>query len=361
MTYQQFPIQGPFGGFQDHLPTPHQPPNAFDEIVNFICQKGRLWTRPQTTNFGAPPDGALLRLAQTYRDVLNGYHTLALTTKTAYALTSGPTYNVLTLPGGLTDLTGTSLPYGEAVTNGRVFFSNGSRVVMYADGESSIKDSNHPGSCRFMALNTQRLITAYTTEPEPGVSGSKDYPTRVRWSKIGDPTVWNTFDAGANDLIDVPDVITGLATLGRNTVIWRTNGFTVMAPTLNPVSPFAFDNVSASAIGIGNTQPYSIGLFHDLAVFVSETDIYSLSSGLNLNPIGGKAKKTILSQVEQASGDVVQGFAMDQIAPGVDYLSYWLSIPGLNKIWVYHYDEDNWQEFSSAAGRLTFLGKAVIA
>lgn len=361
MTYQQFPVVGPFQGHVDNVPTPHNPPNSFDEIINFFCRKGRFHTRPKLTNFGAPPDGAIVRNFCTFQDVQNNFHTLALTTKTPYFITAGPTYNALTLPGGTPDLTGTSLPYGRVVTNSRVYFSNGSRVILYADGESSVKDSGSPGSGRFLTVNASHLISAYNTEPEPGAAGSRDYPQRVRWAKSGDPNTWTGFSTGFEDLLDVSDVITGLATLGRNTIVWRTNGITLMAPTGNGGAPFTFENATSAFSGIGNRYPYSLALYNETAAFVSGSDIYTINSGLNLTPIGGKAKKKIFRQLENSSGDQVIGFIIPRLGPGVDFLSYWLSIPGEDVVWIYNYDEDNWFEFTSTAGRLTFLGLASVA
>lgn len=360
MTYQQFPIQGPFGGFQDNLPVPHTPPNSFDEIRNFICRRGRLHTRPKLESFGAaPPDGASLRYMQTFRDIAGSRHTLALTTKSAYFLTSGPTWNLLTLPGGFGDLSGTALPYGAVYSQNRLYFSNGSTPVFYADGESSIKDSTSPGAFRFLAINANRLIGAYATEPEPGVAGSTLFPQRVRWSKSGDPTDWTSFGSGVNDLLDVPDEITGLATLGRNTIVLRENGLSLMTPTGIGTTPFAFENMVISPSGIGNIFPYSVGIYHDTAAFISSSDLWTVTAGLSLNPIGGKAKGKIFSQLEQVARDVPVGFILPTIAPGVPYLSYWLSIPGPDVVWVYHYDEDSWQEFTSVGGRLTFVGRAI--
>lgn len=361
MTYQIFPVVGPFAGHVDNVPTPHNPPNSFDEIRNFLCRKGRFHTRPKLEAFGNPPDSAVLRNVRTFMDVQNNFHTLALTTAHPYMITSGPTYNLLTLPGGIADLTGTSLPYGIISSNARVYFSNGSRVILYSDGESSVKDSTSPGAARFLALNAQHLIAAYCTEPEPGVAGSRDYPQRVRWAKSGDPNNWTSFGAGANDLIDVPDVITGLATLGRNTAIFRTNGITLMGATGNGAAPFAFENMTSAPSGVGNRYPYSLALFNETAAFVSANDIYTVNSGLNLEAIGSRAKKKIFSQLEQASGDQVCGFIIPRLGPGIDYLSYWLSIPGVNVTWVYSYDEQSWQEFTSTAGRLTFIGGATVA
>jgi hypothetical protein len=360
MTYQQFPVVGPFGGHVDNVPTPHNPPNSFDEIVNFICRKGRFQTRPRLADFGAPPDGALVRVFRSYQDVQNNLHTLVLTTANAYSLTAGATYNLMTYPSGVGNLVGTSLPYGLQILNNRLYFSNGSKRIIYADGETSLKDANAPGSARFLAQNASHLIAAYMAEPEPGTIGSLVYPQRVRWSKSGDPNDWVAFSAGLDDLLDVPDGITGLATLGRNTLIFRTNGLTIMTPTGIGTSPFAFENVSSSVLGIGNRYPYSLATYADNAIFIGTENIYMIDAGLGIKPIGGKAKKKIMAQLGDATGDAVIGWPVSQLGPGVDYLSYWLTIPGPDATWIYNFDEDNWQQFSSSLGRPTYVGVTTI-
>lgn len=359
MTYQQFPVVGPFQGFVDNVPTPHNPSNSFDEIINFLCRKGRFQTRPKLVDFGAPPDQAIVRLFRSYADVQNNLHTLCLTTQNAYALTAGATYNLLNYPSPIVDLSGTSLPYGNVITNSRVYFSNGSTKILYTDGEADLKDANAPGAARYLTLNGQHLIAAYMTEPEPGASGSTVYPTRVRWAKAGDPNTWTGFSSGVNDLIDVPDFITGITTLGRNTIIFRQNGLTTMTPTGVGTAPFAFENVSNSPLGVGNKYPYSLATFFDTSAFVAANDIYTISSGLQLQSIGGKVKKRIMQQIGESTGDVIMGFPVAQLGPGIDYLSYWLVIPPGN-CWVYSFDDDAWQQFSSSFGRVTFTGSAVV-
>jgi hypothetical protein len=296
---------------------------------------------------------------KTFMDVQNNLHTLALTTQNAYMVTPGPVYNLLGYPGSIANLGGTSLPYGYAVTNNRVYFSNGSVEILYSDGEANLKSANAPGSARFLSLNAAHLIAAYTTEPAPGVVGSTVFPQRVRWAKSGDPNDWSSFTSGLSDLLDIPDVITGLATMGRNTGVFRTNGITAMIPTGVGANPFNFENVTQSSLGIGNYYPYSLAVYNDMACFVAQNDIYICDSGFGIKAIGGKAKKQIMQQLAASSGDVVMGFPVAQLGPGIDYLSYWLVIPPGN-VWIYQFDEDNWQQFNSSVGRPTFIGSAVV-
>lgn len=351
MTFQRLHVQPPFQGFVDNVPIPHGPANAFDEVVNFLCRKGRFHTRPRLDAFGTPLDGAVVRKFVSFQDELNNLHLLALTTENAYMITSGPTWNLLTYPSGVSGLGdpgGTALPYGHVNTLKRVYFSNGSRPILYADGEDSLKVAGDvQGSARYLTTNAFHLIAAYTTEPAPPDDDSVDFPNRVRWSASGDPNDWTSFGSGANALIEVPDQITGSATLGRVTYIWRTNGLTTMNPTGTLLNPWTFDNFALADSGIGCRFPYAIAVYNDQAVFPGASDIYVVGPG-SFKAIGGRSKKRIFSDLDQVAGDVVQGFVISQLGPGLDYLSYWLTIPGVTT-WVYGFDEEVWQEFKSGS------------
>jgi len=300
---------------------------------------------------------------RTFSDVQNNLHTLMLTTQNAYYVnpptSRPPTYVPITSPVG--SLNGTALPYGTTVTNGRIYFSNGSKRVLYTNGESSLKDANTGTvASRYMTINDSHLILGYTTEPEPGVTGSREFRQRVRWSKKGDPNTWTGFSTGFEDLLDVPDIITGLMTTGRNTLVFRSTGITVMTPTGVGTAPFSFEILSNAPLGIGNRYPYSLAVYDDFGVFVADDDIYMINSGLQKQPIGGKAKKKIFQQLRDNTGDVVMGFPVAKLGPGVEYLSYWLVIPGPDTTWVWQANENNWQQFSSNQGYPTFVGPAVV-
>src|SRR5919108_8893 len=127
----QLQMVGPFAGIVDAVPAPQKPPNAFDDILNFFCIHGRLQSRPRMGNFDAPADGAAIVSAVTFRDINGFYHSLILTTVSAYYLDDDGS-PPLTDPTATTVHTG--LPYALALINERVYFSNGSKKIWYADG-----------------------------------------------------------------------------------------------------------------------------------------------------------------------------------------------------------------------------------
>lgn len=363
--YKQFQIFGPFEGVVDNMPAPNKAPNAFDSMVNFLCRKGRLQSRPAFTAFGNPPDGAIVRNALTYQDILDNFHSLVLTTKTAYALTAGPTFNKLPQPASIggngSDLSGTGLPYGLAAINDRIYFSNGSVALLYTDGSANLqKTIDAPGSAYFLGVLGNHALMINTVEPAPNIAGSINYPNRIRWSASGDPNTWTGFGTGFADQLDNFGRFTGYATLGRNGYFYRERGITVGAATGDGTAPFDFEPFSNNIDGVGNAFDYSLGVYGNLSVFVARNDIYTFD-GSNLNPIGGKAKKSIFADLALSSGDVVTGTIVPNLGPNFDCLSYWLSIPGPNSIWVYLFDDGTWQPITSGAGRMTFIGSLAVS
>jgi hypothetical protein len=358
LTLVKTPLKAPgtqWGGVVSDVPAPGGLA-VFDDMRNFLCRKGRIITRPRLGAFGAPPDGAVVRYMGTFIDAVNLYHTLVLTTQNAYLITAGPVFHLIG-----SGLGGTGLPYGTAAILNRLYFSNGSKAVQFADGSNVIAAAGDvPGAARFMTVNSQSLILAYTTEPAPGVVNSTDFLQRVRWSASGLPDEWDfTVDpsAGFNDLVEVPDVITGLTTLGRNSYIFRTNGISVMYPTgtsgIGSIA-FAFEDFSFAPLGVGNLYPYSLATYGPRCVFVAEDDIY-LFDGSTPQPIGYSNKKRIYKDLAAASGDQIVGGILPVLGPSFDFLAYYLSIPGPNVTWVFGYDEKNWMRIDSSAGFMSAL------
>jgi hypothetical protein len=368
MTMKRVPLPSPYRGVVSDTTVPLDP-SAFTDMVNFLCRKGRIQTRPRMGGFGVPPDDAIIRNVESFADAENNWHTLCLTTKHAYAITAGAVFNELTLPVGIPTLLGqqpalgTSLPFGTAAILNRIYFCNGSVPLLYTDGEVSVKLAGDvQGSGRFLTQNAYSLIMAVTAEPAPGTVGSLLFPNRVRWSAAGLPDEWDPtidFTAGLNDLVDVPDIITGLATLGRNTYVFRTNGITVMYPTGIGTSAFAFEPYSFSPKGVGNKYPYSLATFNNRSVFVASNEIY-VFDGTNMDVIGMGNKKAIYKDLAQNTGDVVRGMIVPNLGVDYDFLSYWLTIPGPDVTWVYSFDDRTWQKVVSSVGGLTAINSDVV-
>jgi hypothetical protein len=161
-------------------------------------------------------------------------------------------------------------------------------------------------------------------------------------------TAGATFDpginvnAGFNNFVDVPDVITGLMTIGRMAHVFRQNGITEMTATGNGIAPFDFNHLWASQHGVGNVYPYSIAQYGNMGIFISSEQIYQITPG-GLNPIGGGARDAIMADLAMTigspKGSIDRGYTL-----GYSYLHYRLRIPQPEgtKTWVFTIEDNNW-------------------
>lgn len=364
MTNRQLPIRGPFRGINSDTPSPESAPNEFDDVLNFFVRKGRIQTRPQLGAFtqGDP----IAREIGSFKDANGNFHTFKLDNyisgqTPAYMLNPGGSpysWSILSFPALASGQLGSNLPFATVYIANQVFFANGGYPLAYLDGSNSVQFTlDAPGTCRFLCVLANHLVQANCTEPAPGTSGSANFPRRVRWAASGNPQEWNPntdFTAGVNDLLEVPDDITSINTMGYNAWVWRTNGLSVMYPTGIGLSPFDFFNYSLAPDGVGNFFPYSMATYTNWCTFVAQDNIYKFDQS-TFTPLGGLSKKKIYADLANASGDQVWGRIIPNLTVGFDFLAYVLTIPGPNISWIYTFDDGQWVRFSSSQGYLTAL------
>jgi hypothetical protein len=194
------------------------------------------------------------------------------------------------------------------------------------------------------------LILANVLIEDQNNSAIYNFPNLIWWSANGLPLQWDptqNVNAGFNAFLDVPDLITGLVTLGVAGYIFRTNGVTEFAPTGNAFTPFRFDHMWASDHGIGAVFPFSIAQYGPTAAFIAVDNIYTL--GLTSStPIGGTARDAIMADLAAmpTPSAVIQPYA--NIVPiykkGYVYLTYniWIPFPTFMRHWVYSFEDKNW-------------------
>ncbi len=355
--YNGYKVQGPWLGQVTEVPSILLPPGAFTEALNFLFLRDRVQTRPRLNAFSTAPDGKTIYSIRSYKDINGNAHTIILTTKNMYAVTTGPlTLNALSFPGGITDLGSTDRPFGIVGLRGRVYFSNGTVKLLYTDGSSTLRIAGDvPGGARFIASVGTHLLMAYLRE------GGVDYPNQVRWSASGDPNSYTQISSGVNELIEVPDEITGVVMVGRSAFIARTNGVTVVTPTGIGIAPLAFENFATEPEGVGNKYPYSLAAYGNrYVIFVSDDNIYELTLP-TVVPIGGRVKREIFKDIVNANGPIT-GRIVPSLGVDFDFLSYWLTIPqsGTTTTWVLNLESRAWSKFQSATGALGALATVYV-
>jgi hypothetical protein len=412
MAFESSPIMAPFKGVVSNLPPHLTPKNSFDKLANMLVYRGRLITRPRLNSFSSSPDGKTIWDMIPFTDILGYRHNLILTALDAYMLTNNPlTWNELTaqawsssptyqandivLYNGTTyfavasstnevppnttywaplngNIIAAAVPYGYDIAQGRVYFSNGSFVGLYSDGEATIKSSLCPGAWQFCGMLANHLVACNMTEPPPQVPNSQALPFRVRWSSSGNATLWTistATSAGFVDLLDVSDVISGFSVNGWIGVVYHPKGLEMMTPTGNGTAPFSFTQITHSPKGVGNFYPYSLDTYGAVSTFVSEEDVYTFD-GSSLNPIGGEAKDKIFADLQTAPTSSIVGSIIGRFNAGFLYWSYWLSSPssvsgyvaGQPVTWVYSFTAKSWHPVyaSTALPQLSALANFAI-
>jgi hypothetical protein len=386
MPNQQSVISGPFMGVVSDLTSPQGPPNDFDDISNFFVRKGALHTRPKLNLFSNDVAN-VQRVSQigSFQDANFNWHTYKLLdthnsptvfSAAAFLRPGGPPYNwdsltMPSLPAGSLDI---GLRYSRVTVGNIVIFCNGGYPVMYLDGSNTVQTlGDVPGTARYVTENANHVIIAYTQEPALGSPGATLFPRRVRWSGVNNPFEWATltdFTAGSNDLLDVPDGITGLNTLGRNTYIWRSNGVTVMSPTGQGLTPWFFENFSISEDGIGSIFPYCLATYGNQCMFVARDNVYIFDgtsftsvTGISQTAASGANRRRIYNDLALSTTNpppwatIIPNWTL-----GFDMLCYVLSIQrvdGVNITWVYTMEDGQWMRFSSAQGMPTAINSLV--
>jgi hypothetical protein len=387
---------GPYAGLDTQTPENLIPDNASPSFNNFMLRNAELRSRPALTNtydLTNAPTNPQLGIT-TFVDVNGTYHTVIWAGQNLYQFT--PTH----LPVSPWQFVGQAAP-GDMKTN-PVSYRAFANAIWYTDKAALIGSNNAPiinpfvgtwnglsaapqftqvqydasvtesvagialassptvggslpgaptvtgplalGGLYLGELNNQ-LILANVSMLDQGTGITYSFPNLIWWSANGLPFQWDptqNTSAGFNPFLDVPDMITGLATLGIAGYIFRTNGITQFNPTGSAVTPFTFNHMWASDHGIGNVFPFSIAQYGPSCCFIAEDNVYSLSV-TSANSIGGTCRDAIFADLAAATATPFANIA-PIIQDGYVYLTYILLIPlaGFVRMYVYSFDEKNW-------------------
>lgn len=371
----------PYGGLHVKAPENMIGPQFSPNLDNIMLRNAELSSRPAFRQLIAGPDETNPILAVgSFLSPNKVWHTFSMTPRGLFQL---KTNWATEAPSGRNPwdlLGGPSLdfvPVSWVSLNGILYYTNGQNLSAW-DGKanSPIMDVAFTGVVApppdaatkfgsvFIGELGNHIILAFVSETVSGVT--ETFSNRVRWSNSGfNPTsvggvfganlgtVGATFDptvnvnAGLNDLLDVPDIITGLMTLGRTGFIFRQNGITELFPTGKGIAPFDFNHQWASQNGVGNVYPYSIAQYGNTGVFISFEDIYQVGPGM-LKAIGGGSRDAIYVDLARASdapkAAIERGFRL-----GFSYPIYHLRIPMGDRVrsYIYSFDDENWTRWTS--------------
>lgn len=351
-------ITAPWGGWDESSPSLLLPPASFKRLQGFLFNKQRLQNFPNLPTFPTPPDGEVIQGGGTFSDTLGFLHSGVMTKDHVYYLNESGVY---TLQGNTTAPSINTFETENFLN--RLFYVNGAGSLNYLDGGQGINGAGDvPGTSFFIGKLAASLLLLNTVEA--GVTA----PLNVRWCAINNPLEWDsTVDptAGVATIPEAEDQIYGFANQKGLGVIYRSQGITIMIPTGTNAPRFSFSNFSTGLSGIGCRYPYTLDSYGFMSMFVSEDDIYMMSSLSDPVPVAGKAKKQIFSDLSNATGNPWATF-VGKLGPGIDYLSYWLNIPqgtseNYSSTWIYHLNSQTWVNEQLPYGAVRWMGNVAIA
>lgn len=374
----------PYGGLNVQSPENMLDPSFTPAMSNFMFRNSELRSRPALQRLFPGPDGtnAILGLGSFLSPNLI-WHTFAFTITGLYQLDTNGVSKAVIGQNPWVKVGGPALPSNFVswrTFRNVLYYTNGSAHLSAWDGQAltPLTDvaatgatfpipSNYTGTTfggLYLGELDQHLILGYTTEATystGALTGTQTFPQRIRWSNVAfnlngagtfgsnlgttaatfDPTI--NVNAGFNDFIDVPDIVTGMMFVGRFGYLFRQNGITEMSPTGQGTAPFDFNHLWAAQNGVGNVYPASIAQYGLHGAFVAFDNIYHVTPG-NFEAIGGGARDAIMADLAAATAppSACITYAFNQ---GYNYLVYMLFIgnpDGTTHAYVYSFEEKNW-------------------
>jgi hypothetical protein len=330
------------------------PHNSFRQITGWLLNKGRIQSFPNFVSFSNPPNGEVIAGAITFEDLLTTFHTGVLTKDKAYYLTGAGYLD----QGVITP--SSNQPFSVEVFLNRMFFVNGVGKLSWLDGSQGIQNnSDIPGTGFFLSKLGGSLFVLNLFE------NSQRFPISGRFSAINNHLEWDaTIDPTAGSFLipEIEDEITGVAVIRGNMAIYRSRGISILTIT-GGVPRFAITNFNTGPNGVGVFYEYTLANYGDVSIFASEDDIYLFSLSTP-DKIGGPAKKSIYADLANASSRP-WACQIGQLGPGIDYRTYWLSIPlnnnAITSTWIFHFDDQSWVNEQLPYGGLNWMGSVAVS
>lgn len=373
---------GPFGGLNVQQPANLIADNFSPSLNNFILRNSELRSRSQFTKEFRGPGTPNLGI-YSFQDANGTYHTCSWVgppTNSFWQLQpvtyrqAHPSANPWVLIPNMNVLqAGVPVSYGAFAEV--LYWCNGNQYLQAWDGIAAnlgltipnttvpfnsvaqISAANFPWAIAnvsiggyFLGELASHLLMANIIASD-GTS-TVYYPQRLWWSASGNVEVspaispWDITTTGTgggyNDFLDCPDVLTGLAFVGIEGYIFRTNGITQMNPTGSGALPFNFDHLWASNRGIGAAYPWSIASYGPNLCFISYEQIYLI--GINsFQAIGGNSRDAIMADLFAATGTPVCSITSNPLLEYV-YFGYLIAIPQAagTKYYFFDIEDQNW-------------------
>jgi len=220
-----------------------------------------------------------------------------------------------------------------AVVGDKFCFTNGNTDVQYWAGTGYAADLETGAAvatkARYCIEYANRLILADY--------GSTRDPLGVAWSKEGDPTDWTDSTAGAVQLLETEDIITGLGKIGGQLIVYKRNSIFFWYRTGESTAPIARASYRE---GIGCIAPYSIVKYLGTNAFLGRDNFYKLV-GNEPVAIGTPIRDKFFELTGQTEAEQTWGFVDTD-----NRLIHWLADTSDGQYaFVWNYQTEEWTVF----------------
>ena len=239
-------------------------------------------------------------------------------------ITNTKVYKYNTGTSDFDDITGGSLtgtadqPSDSDVAFNKFYLTNGVDYPQFWDGTGNI--AVVPGLDASVGSDIEGGVSACKAKAIKGFANflvlgntledSVEAPSRVRWSKYGDPTVWiNTAGAGQAGYADVGDVdqIITMQRLKDYLVIYKERSIWIMQ-YVGPPAIFAFRRI---VDGIGCVSPKGVASLTNSHVFFGPDGIYAFD-GVSLTPLSDRINISFFTQLNQAKIQLLSALFVEE-------------------------------------------------
>jgi len=206
-----------------------------------------------------------------------------------------------------------NIPTAVQIVNGVAYIAVYSRQSIYTfDGTTYALGSNYVGGKVFGVLDDY-LLQMNVNQNTDGVQ-----PNRVNWSGPGEFTTWDPASnrtAGFNTLAAIEDQITGFLSFASVGLAVTEKGLVEMSPTGVAIGPFSFTVLWTSEVGQGIIFPDSLIQYGQIGYGVTDSGVYSISTGAGFNDISGSARTAILDSFQpmNTSADFIRPVAGNEL------------------------------------------------
>jgi hypothetical protein len=335
--YKTFAWDDFSGGYNTDLDAEKLPRNYLSggQQVQYI---GAVLTKrdgKQLFNPSLTPSGTIIGV-YVFQQSTGQTYPIVLTTTTIYALigstwtnitpTTGSPPSPVTLRGqvGMTPV--------FATWQDNLYVTNGFDSIIKWNGNTSqvatfISGNGAPTTCRAIIP-----FTSYLFAIRP--SG---FNFRVMWSDYLNDSVWNSGQAGAVDLGDVPEILMGATVSGRWMTVYKQHAL-YNVTFVGPPIYFDFRRIDAP----GTIATGSLLKIPQLGVFYLGSDDVYLFDGSMAHPIGKPIRRELFKNLDWNALDSIVAFLREDVGRVYLCVPFAPSNGYPNMVYTYNYIDGQW-------------------